>query len=234
MSTNGIHESGVQNEAQDGDGVNEVAIDIDDTTHTTHVFFAQQLVAEFGNPFGMTVEEIAWQFIGRLAAYWKPHVSPEVFALIKERVKYMATSNEMQLRIPLVNGAREGVEKLVKLGFETPYITDRPETIRPGTERSLTESGLPWASLTMRSLDAKSAGSAWKAPEIMKRERPLLAIVDNSRSLPQELLKLGYAGYIFLFGRDLTGTDTELPNHPRLITCESWEAVTYYAEKFFC
>lgn len=207
----------------------KIGIDLDDTSVLTHPFYAETLVANFGNPGPFTPREIAAYYQGRLEEYWEPRVCAEDLMRVKAQLRALANENIWQPQIPAMESAAESLW-IFQEKFDTPFITARGEEIRQGTLESIHVSEFPKDDLVMRSPEYTfEQGSIWKAEYLIEHQDELgiVALVDDSRSLPSVLFPK-FHGYLFFFGVEEEGFSSP---HPRVIPCRDWRSVIRNVQK---
>jgi hypothetical protein len=196
-----------------------IALDIDDTLAATFKFFIGKVQARFGNPESLTTEQVIEKYkIMPNISYWQ---TPE----IKQWLVEQGSQSGIQEELPVLDNAKEIVEKINSILPVRMYITSRPTTVVEGTTRWLDKNGFPKAEVITRPLSKlKIDGNAWKAAVLQEKFPSISAIIDDN---PEIVRALGesYKGIIYLFG-NLYG---ESPEAFKTITnvriCATWNEV---------
>lgn len=201
-------------------GEDGLALDIDETLSWTLGHWVREMQERFGNPEGLSVKELIAKYrYTQRVPYWQ---GSEVDAWVDEQL----TSNDLQTRLPVIDGAVKGVAELEKILHVSAYITIRPQCVYEGTRTWLEAKGFPDALLISRPDSIPFVhGHQWKAGILQKLYPKVLGIVDDNDAvltyLPQD-----YKGKVFLF-------DTESTDDPRCVACPDWDAVVQEVRKVF-
>lgn len=214
-----------------------IVLDIDETLAATNVKWFQRCIELFGNPeeeLGGVDELIAKYHLCQNNPAWQNN--PAARAWMHEQ----RTAPEAQDDLPVIDGAVEGVQKLVALGSSAAadnddeeedgnhsrmpvvaYLTVRPTTVNANTRQWLTQCGFPPALpiLAKPPQVPFERGNEWKAAVLRHLWPEVAAIVDDNPKLPR-LAGPHYKGRIYLFGRAKTEAD-----HAWAVPCETWEDV---------
>lgn len=190
-----------------------LAVDIDDTLADTFWYFINKLQERFGNPEGLSIDDIVRNYrIMPAVPYWQ---TPEIIAWLEGQ----SLLNEVQEEIPVIDNAAEVLREIHTVAPVRMYITSRPRTVIKGTRRWLQKNGFPEAKIVMRPESKRKVdGNAWKA-DIIQRGFPSVAgLVDDN---PEVLKALGkdYPGTIFIFGQHHNNYDG------RVRVCPDWDSV---------
>jgi len=191
-----------------------IALDIDETLCATNHFWIESLTERFGNPHGLSREEIVVRYrYTQNVPFWQ-----ESEAL--EWMEHARTSDELQEKLPLTEDANHIVNELQKVVPISAYITARPEEVRNGTQRWLTQHGFPKAPLIMRPSGATyTDGNKWKAGVLAVLYPKVWGIIDDNPGLIEHLPE-DYKGTIFLY--DHIGVERE---GIRIVPIEKWDDV---------
>jgi len=191
-----------------------LALDIDETLSFTIGLMAEKLIEGVGNPENLTAFEIARKYKHTdKIPYWQNDLSKKIlFDFIN--------SNEMQKDIPLMENAKEVVNRINKVIPIVAYITVRPEIILEGTKFWLDKHGFPEAELIAKPMDIdRSDGNKWKAGVLDYLYPQVMGIVDDNPGLADFLSK-DYQGTVYLYNNtEINRTDI------KIIACENWEEV---------
>jgi 5'(3')-deoxyribonucleotidase len=190
-----------------------IALDIDETLSWTLGHWVREMQERFGNPEGLSVEELIAKYrYTQNVPYWK---SPEVDAWVDEQL----TNDDLQTRLPVIDGAIEGVARLVEIVPVNAYITIRPNSVDRGTKTWLDEKGFPEAHLISRPESIPFVhGHQWKARTLERLYPGVQGIVDDNAAV-LHYLSSDYKGTIFLYDTEVAEPD------PRVIACRDWDAV---------
>ncbi len=191
-----------------------IALDIDNVLSATNMFWAEQLEALFGNPEGLTPEELWKKYIlTSNVPHWQ---TPEAI----EWMEHARNSPEFQRTIPLIENANHIVNKIHQIIPVKAYVTARWECIRESTEAWLWSHDFPKAPVYMRPMDTEHMKSMeWKASVLPHLYPDVMGIVDDDIRL-LEYLRHDYPGTIFLYKH------TKYPETPvEVVVCEEWDSV---------
>ncbi len=191
-----------------------LAVDIDDATADTVHHFARLLDERYGNPEGLTPDELVKKYrIIPAMGFWQ---TPKVL----EWLNAQAADNDAQFAVPPVAGAVEALQKLSG-HFEILYISSRPEIVREGTERWLARNAFPKGKLILRTQYDDKNGNAWKAKIIEEKYPDSAGIIDDNPEIIPEFTR-HYKGVVYLFG------DAAVPNRVVEVSvrrCRTWQEV---------
>jgi hypothetical protein len=196
-------------------GKTGLSLDVDDTLVGTKQFWFEQMMALFGNPENLSLEQMSTQYrYCEKVPYWQ---TPEALAWIE----YHRVNNGVQGKLPLIE-ERVG-EKVREVDGLVPiclYLTNRPRTTRAGTKRWLVSHGFPKALLLTRPDNVSlSQGNAWKAAILTALYPQIRGFVDDNPGVVKMLPK-DYPGTVFLYGgahcsrRDVS-----------IVPCHNWAEV---------
>ncbi len=195
-----------------------IALDIDETLSNTVFHYFELLRQFYVDHEDLTPQEMVkkYRYISRVP-YWKDNRT--VLRILSEII----THNDLQERLPLVEGAVEHVQLVQKVAPIQAYISTRSEQVRKGTQAWLNKHTFPEAELITRSSsDYNITGNHWKAKVLQDRFPSVRGIVDDNEGLTIALQREfpDYQGTIFLFNHE-TSPDTSLD----VVVCPSWTAV---------
>lgn len=170
-----------------------LALDIDETLSRTIDHFIENLFAEFGNPENLTVAEVINKYrYTHNVPYWQ---NEETQAFLEE----LRNSNELQTRLPLIDGAVETVKKINEIIPIVAYITVRPVGVVAGTRKWLNKHGFPNAPVIAKpDYVSTLSGNMWKADVLNYLYPEITGIVDDNPGIVKSLDK-DYQGKIFLY-----------------------------------
>lgn len=207
-----------------------LAFDIDETLSWTIGWWLERLQTLFGNPEGLSIVEMEKKYkLAQYVPYWQ---TPEVQAWMERH----RTDNDVQLELPLIAGAVDGVAALARGGGVSRteaaamplagYITVRPRGVKAGTVQWLAEKGFPTLPvLTKPDTVPFSEGNAWKGRVLGRLWPRVSGIVDDN---PKVLAGLppNYPGVLFLFGHhdDGGGLIASRPD-VKVVLCPTWPDV---------
>lgn len=195
-------------------GIQGLAFDLDETIVWTVRAWAAEMSERFGNPEGLTPEELIakYPYLNGVP-YWQ---TPEAFAWME----FAKEDNEFQTTLPLVEGADHYVSHINEVIPVAAYITVRPQSVIEGTRRWLDTLEFPQAAILARPNHIPhSEGPKWKARVIDYLHPEIIGIVDDNPSLHKHLPP-DYQGTIFWY-------DSREPREEgsRIIPCPTWEDV---------
>ncbi|MBY0110559.1 hypothetical protein K2Y00_00930 [Patescibacteria group bacterium] len=199
-----------------------IAVDIDNVLSATNIFWAQELEKQFGNPEGLTPEQIWKKYVlTSNVPHWQ---TPEA----KKWMDYARHSLEFQETIPLIENANHVVNKIHEIIPVVGYITARWEFIRETTESWLWKHDFPRAPVHMRPLGTEDMHAMeWKASFLPTLYPEVAAHIDDDIHL-LEYLPHDYKGTIFLYKH------TKYPETPvDVVVCEEWDTVLTEVSKRF-
>jgi hypothetical protein len=176
----------------------------------------QMMMDQFGNPEELSVEEMLqkYRFV-EAVPHW--HDLPGV----TEWIEHHRTSNEFQLKIPLIERADEILKKIDReIEPIVAYITARPELIRSSTKQWLDLYQLPPAALIMNPvIGTYQQNHSWKAGVLDYLYPEVTGIVEDNGNII-EYLSESYQGHLYLIG-GATCTREGL----NVYECADWAAV---------
>jgi len=177
-------------------GLEGIALDIDDTICATQVFWAKYLLEEFGNPEGISPEELVrkYSYVNKVPYFGKQE---------NQWVEADIACNETKLSLPVVEGAGEIVREIDKIIPIACYISTRPTRVTSGTNAWLRKSGFPDAPsflmpdrIRLQGWGVKN-GMEWKARVLECLYPNIIGILDDNSELLR-FLDSGYKGKVFL------------------------------------
>lgn len=209
-------------------GVTGLALDIDETLSDTGPHWWNHML-KFHRVEGLTYEESLkmYKFIENVPE-WQTQEA-------KDYITTALDSDEFNDAIPLLHESNRMVNKLNAIVPIVAYITARPENIRQATENWLIKHGFPKAPVLLRPVTSTFQGletkNAWKA-EVLKYLYPeVLGIVDDNTGLPSELLKVGYEGKLFLYGKLLKEINPEDYPFPVILSPDWNHVIEHFNSK---
>jgi hypothetical protein len=202
-----------------------LAFDIDETLSWTIGWWLERLQTLFGNPEGLSTVEMEKKYkLAQYVPYWQ---TPEAHAWMEKH----RTDNGVQLELPLIAGAVDGVSELFHGGEAAAvplagYITVRPRGVKAGTVAWLAEKGFPALPvLTKPDAVPFAEGNAWKGRALGRLWPQISGIVDDN---PKVLAGLppNYPGVLFLFGHhdDPAALMASRPD-VKVVHCPTWPSV---------
>lgn len=192
-----------------------LALDIDDTLCHTGVRIIAALQKEFGNPEGLTPEELRIKYPHTsLIPYWN---GPEHHIWKLELIE----TDKLYEGASIITNANHIIEKINSIVPISCYITARPEGTTEASKRWLKRHNFPERPVISKPNSiAYEDGNKWKA-QILHREYPkLLGIVDDNPGIVKALPE-NYKGTVFLYSH--LAYDSETPID--VIPCETWDHV---------
>lgn len=198
-----------------------IAVDLDETLSWTIYFWMIEGQKLFGNPENLGVEEMARKYrYTSNVTYWQS----EEFEKWRMEIIH---SNETQRKLPVLQGAKQGVHNLNKIIPIVAYLSCRPVSVTKGTKDWLKKNGFPDAQLILRPSNVKKQDEQqWKAKKLESLYPRIVGMVDDNISFINELSN--YKGVVFLFDH-IKKPDTKL----NVIPCTDWSAVVEEARHIF-
>lgn len=195
-----------------------IALDIDETLSWTCVHWIQQMQNLFGNNENLTPEAMAIKY--HLAQYvpeWQGRKEVDDWMI------NMRENNEIQLTIPLINGAISGVHKIAQKVPVIAYITVRPQCVLSSTQIWLHNHGFPPAPILGKP-DCVSFeyGNRWKG-SVLPSLFPFVSVLVDDNPSVMRALDSSYLGKLMLFGHDATKVPSEWRDC--VIACPAWSDV---------
>lgn len=198
-------------EAEDVKGI---ALDIDETLSHTVQYWFSRMQNLFGNPENLTVTEMITKYrYSYKVPYWQTQD-------VHEWIEVQLHSNEVQVELPLIKGAVDGVNELNKIVPVVAYITARPDSVYDGTVTWLENHKFPRVPvLTRPDYVEPRNGNKWKAAVLEHLQQNVVAIVDDNPGLIEHFTQ-DYNGTVFLYNYT-----EQLTSNATVIPCESWDDV---------
>ncbi|MEI8068013.1 MAG: hypothetical protein WCG91_03670 [Candidatus Shapirobacteria bacterium] len=195
-------------------GIKGLALDIDETLSFTIGLMVQRLIDEVGNPENLTALEIAKKYKHTdNIPYWQNDLAKKIIYDIN-------CSDETMRDLPLIENAKEVVNKINKIIPIVAYITVRSEYIRNGTQFWLDKHGFPKAELINRPFGVeRKDGNKWKAGVLEDLYPQIIGIVDDNPGLVDFLSK-DYKGTVYMYDNKETKR-----NDIKVIPCGTWDDV---------
>lgn len=193
-----------------------IALDIDDTLSATVVCWMKELQKEFGNPEGLTAEEMISKYrYTHFVPYWDYN---KMQAWIDE--KNIAGGICYQ-EFTLIEDSHHYVSKIDKILPISCYITARPENCIENTRIWLDKHGFPQKPILAKPTHLNYEESHnWKADTLVSLYPTVTGLVDDNVSIINQL-PADYAGTIFLYSHD--ALEKEYPF--TIVPCKTWESV---------
>lgn len=199
-----------------------LAVDIDETLSWTIYSLASELIAKFGSPENLAVEEIISKYRYTWnVPYWQ---TPE----IKDWTRNRLYDNEFQRNLLVVSGADTYLKKVNEIVPVSAYLTARPRSVLNGTLDWLKKYDFPDAPVVTRpdTVD-RYMSNKWKAGMLEALFPKLLGLIDDNDGILQYLSN-SYPCSIFLFEHQETPK-----SRLNLVACPEWEDVHREVRKRF-
>jgi hypothetical protein len=204
-------------------GIEGLAVDIDETLSWTVKHWMGQLALRFGNPSGLSVEELIAKYrYTQSVPHWQ---TAEALSWMEKSIE----DDEMQEAMPLIQAADSAIQTIHREIMPVVlYPTVRPEVVRRGTLRWLDKHHFPEAELIMRPTSvARTDGNKWKAKVLEILYPQVKGIIDDNPGLPLAL-STDYQGVVLLYDNaEVAKTNI------RVIPCKSWQDVINNARQVF-
>lgn len=192
-----------------------LALDIDDTLCHTGVRIIQALQKQFGNPEGLTADEIRIKYPHTsLIPYWN---TPEHHIWKLQLIEM----DELYEDADIITNANHIIEKIDSLLPISCYITARPEGTTEASKRWLKRHNFPDRPVISKpNAVPYEEGNKWKAKLLTEHHPDIIGIVDDNsgiiKALPQD-----YKGTVFLYSHLENNFETSI----NVIPCETWDHV---------
>lgn len=191
-----------------------LALDIDDTLSQTWAYWGQEMLRRFGNPEGLTWQEIRQRYRRcENVPYWQTEEAEAWMDSSRKGGAYYGG-------LACIQGAHETVSQIHK---HTPihlYLTARSIETLDVTYDWLARHGYPDAEVIARPLDVPYKDTyLWKAGVLKELYPSVLGIVDDDANLPAHLSD-DYTGSIYVIGEERHVRDDARVRH-----CPTWEDV---------
>jgi len=197
-----------------------LALDIDNTLSASNIHWAKELERLYGNPTGMTPEELCEKYmLSSHVPHWKE--SPEA----QEWMEQARRSPEIHHEYPLIENAKHMVNKIDAIIPITAYVTARWEVVREATEAWLWKHEFPAAPVYMRPMNAPGTAHFWKGTFLPTLYPEVQGIVDDDPRLLEHMPE-DYKGTIFLYK-----TQEHIETPIEVVKCAKWEDVLTAVEK---
>jgi hypothetical protein len=198
-----------------------LAVDIDETLSWTIGFWVAEMQKRFGNPENLTITEMIekYRYVQNVP-YWQ---TEDVYQWTHEQIH----SNDLQIELPLIEGANDSLREIEKIVPIATYITIRPEVTRSGTQRWLDKHNFPRAPLISKPTEIPhEAGSKWKAATLARLYPQISGLIDDNAAI-LDFLPADYPGTIFLYDHHTTASKLNV------IPCKTWpEVIKKVKEQF--
>ena len=193
-------------------GVQGLALDIDETICWTIGHLVGEMQKLFGNPENLSVEELIAKYrYTKHVPYWQSQT-------IKKWLDDYRESSKAKEGLPIMKGAKDAVLNIHKIIPVVAYITARPEVVHDGTQKWLDKHGFPKARIVLRPTHVDhDEGNKWKAQVLHDLHPHILGIIDDNPNLVSYLPK-NYLGKIFVFGGGASASSN-------ILNCPTWEDV---------
>lgn len=191
-----------------------LVLDIDETLAWTVRAWVEELQKEFGNPDGLTPEEIIEKYrFTQHVPYWQ---TPDAAAWMQQ-----ARENDpLHEVLPLIEQANHIVKQIDQIVPIVGYLSIRSESVRNGTQKWLDRHGFPRADLVLRPDSVPyTQGPQWKANALHYLYPQVVGIVDDNPSLLTHL-PTEYPGTVYLFD-----SAEAMVEGSRIIPCRTWNDV---------
>lgn len=195
-------------------GIQGIALDIDETLSWTVGYWVEKMQEKFGNPENLTVKELITKYrYTQHVPYWQ---TEEAFAWMKEH----RNSNEVQEILPLIENAHTFVQQINEIVPIVLYLTTRPQTVINGTKKWLQKHNFPEKVVIARPPEVHiTEGNQWKAHVLEELYPEVMGIIDDNAGLANHL-STNYKGVVYLYDNTMhSRTDI------RVIPCMTWEDV---------
>jgi len=178
------------------EGIEGLAVDLDDTSYHTSDAYHDLLSERFPSPEKLTRDQARKHFAltGKIL-YWGG--IPEAKAAAYSKVD----DPEFHSSIMPITDAIVRINELEQKRLMACYLTARTENLRWVTEVSLTQHNFPRLPLGMKSKDIDFENSAeWKAAALDYLFPHVNGIIDNDARVARALEEMEYSGRVFLIG----------------------------------
>lgn len=198
-----------------------IGVDIDETLSWTVGYWMEEMQRLFGNPENLSVKEMVAKYrYTQNVPYWQ---SEEALRWMEES----RASNEVQIQLPLIEGADTYLNALHKIIPVAAYITIRPESVMEGTAEWLRGRKLPDAPvICMPNILKTEEGNRWKATLLGKLYPTVKGIIDDNASLLNHLPE-NYRGVVFLYNH------SQIDSPLNAVPCRDWQQVYEEIKKRF-
>lgn len=126
------------------ENIKGLALDIDETLSWTLYHWISEMQKHFGNPENLTIKQLIAKYrYTQNVPYWQT----------EEALQWMESnrhSDELQERLPLIEGADQAVQRINHIIPIVAYITTRPNTVITGTKQWLDKHNFPEAPIITR------------------------------------------------------------------------------------
>ena len=201
------------------DGKIGIAFDIDETLSWTVVYWLQRMQNLFGNPEGMTAEEMAVKYhLAQNVPYWQGRDD------VSKWMDQQRTDNEMQKELPLIKGSLETVQEISKCVYVLGYVTVRPQCVLQGTQDWLLAKGFPPAPVIGRPDSVPfDQGNTWKGCLLSSLASYIKVFVDDNPSVMRGLSP-NYNGKLLLYSY----SESVVPDDrkPFVVACPTWSDIS--------
>jgi hypothetical protein len=193
--------------------INGLAVDIDETLSWTIGYWVKTMQKMFGNPEKLSIKELIAKYrYTQNVPYWQTKEANDWIG--KQRF-----SNELQTKLPLIEGANTYLNKISEIVPISAYTTTRPDKVKAGTKKWLDKYNFPKAELICRPLEIPfEKGDEWKAKFIKKNEKIFIGVIDDNPKITENLGE-DYNGKIFLYAHK------NVNNQSNVISCEDWKTI---------
>jgi len=197
-------------------GIEGLALDIDETLSATLPLWFKLMQEKFGNPENLSTKEMIAKYkYFKNVPYWQNDQ-------IKDFAQELRDSNEIQTQLEVLKEADKYIQKLIQICPITAYITARPQSIVPGTQKWLDMHNFPKAPIIAKpEYIMLEKVNVWKAEVLDFLYPQVLGIIDDNADILNFINK-DYKGFIFLYNNLPQEIQTSQKN---VIVCPDWESV---------
>src|SRR3989344_5452688 len=192
-----------------------LAVDVDDTLARTGDFWIKGLMEKFGNPEGLSVEEVQQKY---RYSYYAPYWSGKEVRAWEKQVRH---DDRLHRDFPLIKNANHIVNQIHQIIQVVVYLTARSKSVMPGTRVWLKKYGFPQAEVAYRTPGVKLPESlSWKAKVLEYLYPQVIGMVDDHPQLAKDLSKK-YPGTLYLYNYH----DQAPRGDINIIPCKNWNEV---------
>ena len=201
-----------------------IALDIDETLSRTIWYLVSEMQKKFWNPENLSAEKLIAKYrYTQHVPYWQ---SDEA----KQRIHDEIHSSALQEELPMIEWAKQFVNKINKIIPITAYITVRPTVVFEWTKKRLQKNWFPQAPIIMKPESIKKEqGNEWKAKVLEKLYPKILGIIDDNDWLV-DYIGHEYKWSIFLYSHNSIKQEHKNKN---VIACKSRHDVYNEIKKQF-
>ncbi len=191
-----------------------LALDIDDTLSQTWAYWGKEMLQRFGNPEGLTWEEIRHKYRRcENVPYWQ---TDEARAWMEASRR----GGDYYEELERIHGSHECIYRIQEHLPIHLYLTARSIEMLDVTKAWLAKHGYPDVEVISRPLDVPYEDTyRWKSSVLMELYPSIVGIVDDDANLPSHV-PAEYPGVIYILGKE-----TNDRNDIRVHHCPTWEDV---------